>query len=92
MSSILEFPEDTLLDLTKHLDAADLIRLLSTCRAIRKAQLRKSLWIDALIRIRDAERQPHPLSNVKDLSTLSLHQLQHAAHQANRRMKNWRSD
>ncbi|KAJ7726131.1 hypothetical protein B0H16DRAFT_1735832 [Mycena metata] len=92
MSSIPEFPEDTLLDLTKHLDVADLISLLSTCRAIRKAQLHKTLWIDALIRIRDIERQPYPLSNVKDLSTLSLHQLQRAAYQANQLMKNWRSD
>ncbi|KAJ7726124.1 hypothetical protein B0H16DRAFT_1780754 [Mycena metata] len=91
MPSILELPEDILLELTKDLDIADLISLLSTCRVIRKVQFQKSLWLDSLARIREVERQPHALSNAQALSTLSLQQLQHTAQQVNRFMKNWRS-
>ncbi|KAJ7731778.1 hypothetical protein B0H16DRAFT_1583041 [Mycena metata] len=41
--------------------------------------------------MREVERQPHPLSNVENLSALSLHQLQHAVQHANRLAKNLRS-
>ncbi|KAJ7700982.1 hypothetical protein B0H16DRAFT_1483711 [Mycena metata] len=92
MSSILEVPEDILLELAKDLDVADLISLLSTCRVIRKIELHKSLWLDSLVRIREVERQPHPLSNTQNLTTLSLERLQHTVQQVNRLMKNWRSD
>ncbi|KAJ7736488.1 hypothetical protein B0H16DRAFT_1573946 [Mycena metata] len=92
MSSILEFPEDVLLELAKDLGVADLISLLSTCRAVRKVELHLSLWLDALVRIQEVERQPHRLSNTQNLNTLSLQQLQHTAQQCNRLMKNWRSD
>ncbi|KAJ7726128.1 hypothetical protein B0H16DRAFT_1780760 [Mycena metata] len=92
MASILELPEDILLELAKELDVVDLVSFLSTCRVIRKVKLHKSLWLDALVRIQEVERQPHPLSNTQNLSTLSLQQLQHTAQQINRLMKNWRSD
>ncbi|KAJ7023586.1 hypothetical protein C8F04DRAFT_1304802 [Mycena alexandri] len=91
MTSILEFPEDILLELAKDLDVADLISLLSTCRVIRKTELHKSLWLDALVRIQEVERHPHPLSNTQNLNTFSLQQLQHTAQHANRLMKNWSS-
>ncbi|KAJ7045188.1 hypothetical protein C8F04DRAFT_1067998 [Mycena alexandri] len=91
-SSTVQLPEDTLLDLAQYLDVTDLISLLSTCRVIRQIQLQKSLWLDCLIRIREVERHPHPLSNVEDLSTLSLHRLQRTAQRAGRLMKNLRSN
>ncbi|KAJ7023588.1 hypothetical protein C8F04DRAFT_1193341 [Mycena alexandri] len=92
MSSILELPEDILLELAKDLDVADLISLLSTCRVIRKIELQKTLWLDALVRIQEVERQPHPLSNTQNLGTFSPQQLQHTAQQVNRLVKNWSSD
>ncbi|KAJ7022558.1 hypothetical protein C8F04DRAFT_235918 [Mycena alexandri] len=90
--SLAEVPQDVLLELVKQFDVADLLSFLSVCHGIRELQLQKSLWLHALVRIRDVEMHPLPLPSVEPLDTLSLEQLQHAARQANRLMKNFKSD
>ncbi|KAJ7766043.1 hypothetical protein B0H16DRAFT_1522863 [Mycena metata] len=90
--SLTEIPQDVLLELVKEFDVADLLRFLSVCHSICELQLQRSLWLHALVRIRDLQMQPLPLSNAEPLDTLSLEQLQHAARQANRLMRNFKSD
>ncbi|KAJ7902416.1 hypothetical protein B0H13DRAFT_2026331 [Mycena leptocephala] len=51
--SITEFPQDILLELAKRLDVADLLSLLSLCRITRGLQCERTLWLDALIRIKE---------------------------------------
>ncbi|KAJ7723788.1 hypothetical protein B0H16DRAFT_1597936 [Mycena metata] len=89
--SFSEVPQDVLLEVVKHFDVADLLNFLSVCQSTRELQLQKSLWLHALVQIRDVERQPLPLSNAEPLDTLTLERLQHAARQANRLMKNFKS-
>ncbi|KAJ6541304.1 hypothetical protein B0H10DRAFT_2203487 [Mycena sp. CBHHK59/15] len=90
--SIAEFPQDILLELAKEFDVADLMNFLSVCRLLRELQSHRSLWLTALNRIREVDKQPLPISTSEALSTLSLPELQHAARQANRLMKNFKSD
>ncbi|KAJ7237893.1 hypothetical protein B0H12DRAFT_1138114 [Mycena haematopus] len=90
--SIDEFPQDVLLELAKYLDIADLISFLSICRGIRELQSERTLWIDALVRLRQVEMQPPPLSCGMPLNALSMAHLQNAARRANQLMKNLKSD
>ncbi|KAJ6585749.1 hypothetical protein B0H19DRAFT_427066 [Mycena capillaripes] len=92
MFLIAELPQDVLLELAKQLNIADLFGLLSLCRVIREVQFERTLWVNALIRLREVEMQPLPLSTAETLETLSLQQLQNAAQRANRLMLNFTSD
>ncbi|KAJ6585836.1 hypothetical protein B0H19DRAFT_1110831 [Mycena capillaripes] len=87
--SVADLPPDVLLEVVKQLDAADLISFLSTCRVIRELQLQRTLWLHALIRIRQVEMQPLPLAKPE---ALSLPELQNAVRHACRLMKILRSD
>ncbi|KAJ6522288.1 hypothetical protein B0H19DRAFT_1277455 [Mycena capillaripes] len=55
---ITDFPQDILLELARHLDVADLLRFLSICHVIREIQSQKTLWLEALIRIKEVQNQP----------------------------------
>ncbi|KAJ7022582.1 hypothetical protein C8F04DRAFT_1310705 [Mycena alexandri] len=99
--SFVELPQDVLLELLKHLDVEDLINFLSLCRVIRELQLQKSLWLYALVRVREVQMQPLPLPAAASLDTLSLQELldtlslqklQHTALQVNQIMKNLKSE
>ncbi|KAJ7883588.1 hypothetical protein B0H13DRAFT_2538098 [Mycena leptocephala] len=90
--SITEFPQDILLELAKRLDVADLLSLLSLCRITRRLQLERTLWLDALIRIRQVEMQPFPLSTADSVDTLSLSELQNAVRRADRLIKIFKSE
>ncbi|KAJ7855810.1 hypothetical protein B0H13DRAFT_2283588 [Mycena leptocephala] len=74
--SITEFPQDLLLELAKRLDVADLLSFLSLCRISRELQFERTLWLDALIRIRKVEMQPLPMSPADSVDTLSPTELQ----------------
>jgi hypothetical protein len=63
-----------------------------TCRVIRKLEFQRTLWLDALVRIREVEMQPVPLPNGQALDSLSLSELQNIVRQANRLMNNFKSD
>ncbi|KAJ7113769.1 hypothetical protein C8R44DRAFT_228591 [Mycena epipterygia] len=89
---IAGFPQDVLLELAKQLDVADLISFLATCRVIREVQLERTLWIDALARIKTVQMQPLPLSSADELDTLPLQQLQDTVRWAARVIHNLRSD
>ncbi|KAJ7908393.1 hypothetical protein B0H13DRAFT_2273351 [Mycena leptocephala] len=89
---IAEFPHDVLLELTQRLDVADLLSFLSICRVIRELQSAKTLWLDALTRIREVEMQPLPLSTGDVLEALSLPELQNVVRKVDRLMKNFKSD
>ncbi|KAJ7113810.1 hypothetical protein C8R44DRAFT_228745 [Mycena epipterygia] len=89
---IAELPQDVLLELAKELDVCDLISLLATCHLIRELQLQRSLWIEALVRIKTVQMQPLPLSNADELDTLSLQQLQDTVRRASRLIHSLRSD
>ncbi|KAJ6521083.1 hypothetical protein DFH09DRAFT_1193274 [Mycena vulgaris] len=82
--SVAGFPQDVLLELFKHLDVTDLITFLSICRIIRELQCERTLWIHALIRLKQVEMQPLPLPLGKTLDVLSLHELQNTVRRANR--------
>ncbi|KAF7328338.1 hypothetical protein MVEN_02549300 [Mycena venus] len=90
--SVAEFPQDVLLELFKHLDVVDLINFLSICRVIRELQYERTLWIHALVRLKQVEMQPLPLPLGKTLDTLSLHELQDTVRRANRLANNLKSD
>ncbi|KAJ7160423.1 hypothetical protein C8R46DRAFT_1108034 [Mycena filopes] len=90
--SLAEAPQDVLLEVVKRLDLVDLFNFLSVCRAIRELQWQKSLWLHALVRMREVEMQPIPLSNVKQLDSMSRQELQDAARRAFRLKKNLNSD
>ncbi|KAJ7843949.1 hypothetical protein B0H13DRAFT_2412134 [Mycena leptocephala] len=90
--NITEFPQDILLELAKRLDVADLLSLLSLCRITRGLQFERTLWLDALIRIREVEMQPLPLSTADSVDTLSLSELQNIVRRADRLMKNFQSE
>ncbi|KAJ7820278.1 hypothetical protein B0H13DRAFT_2130475 [Mycena leptocephala] len=82
---ITDLPLDVLLELAKQLNISDLVILLSTCRLIRKLEFQRTLWLDALTRMREVEMQPA-------LDSLSLSELQNTVRQANRLMNNFKSD
>jgi hypothetical protein len=65
-----------------------------TCRCIRELQCQKTLWLDALLRIRHVQNHPLPLckEDAENLATLPLRQLQDTARRANRLMNNLKSD
>ncbi|KAJ7022583.1 hypothetical protein C8F04DRAFT_236525 [Mycena alexandri] len=86
---ITEFPQDVLLELANKLDVGDLVNFLSTCRVIREIQFQRILWLNALARIRAVELQPLPVSNLQELT---LAQLQRAARQTARLLKNFKSE
>ncbi|KAJ7657244.1 hypothetical protein DFH06DRAFT_459542 [Mycena polygramma] len=88
---ITELPQDILLELAKYLDVADLLSFLSVCRSLRDLQSHGILWITALTRIREIEKQPLPISSAQALTRLSLPELQNAARKANGVMMNFRS-
>ncbi|KAJ7854827.1 hypothetical protein B0H14DRAFT_2755836 [Mycena olivaceomarginata] len=100
--NITESPEDVLLELAKQLDVNDLMSFLSVgsliaaigCRCIRELQCQKTLWLDALLRIRHVQNHPLPLckEDAENLATLPLRQLQDTAWRANRLMNNLKSD
>ncbi|KAJ7909375.1 hypothetical protein B0H13DRAFT_2492525 [Mycena leptocephala] len=90
--SITEFPQDILLELAKRLHVADLLSLLSLCRIARGLQFKRTLWLDTLIRIREVEMQPLPLSTADSVDTLSLSELQNIVRRADRLMKNFQSE
>jgi hypothetical protein len=62
------------------------------CRIIRELQFERTLWLDALIRIREVEMQPLPMSPADSVDTLSLPELQNIVRRADRLMKNFRSE
>ncbi|KAJ7160441.1 hypothetical protein C8R46DRAFT_1286261 [Mycena filopes] len=90
--SLVAVPQDVLLELVEELDLVDLSNFLSVCRATRELQWAKSLWRHALVRMRDVERLPLPLPNVKQHDSMSRKELQDAAQRAVRLKKNLNSD
>ncbi|KAJ7215211.1 hypothetical protein B0H12DRAFT_356493 [Mycena haematopus] len=88
---IADFPQDVLLELVKHLNVSDLISFLSICRAIRELQLERTLWINALTRLKQVEMQSPPLLSASSLDTMSLAQLQNTVQRANQLMNNFKS-
>ncbi|KAJ7349795.1 hypothetical protein DFH08DRAFT_863121 [Mycena albidolilacea] len=87
-----ELPQDVLLEIAQWLNVRDLLAFISTCRVIRQLRFQRSFWLEALIRIREIESQPLPLSNADPLETLSLSELQSVARRADRLKKNWQSN
>ncbi|KAJ7192558.1 hypothetical protein GGX14DRAFT_594343 [Mycena pura] len=85
-----DFPQDILSELSRWLDAVDLLSFLATCRSARELRLQRSFWLYALERIRHVEAQPLPLSNADCVNTLSLGQLQDAVQRASRVMRAFR--
>ncbi|KAJ6522291.1 hypothetical protein B0H19DRAFT_1203079 [Mycena capillaripes] len=90
--SLTTLPQDVLLELVRHLDVADLLNFLSICRVIREIQAEKSLWLDALLRIKEVQQQPLPIFDWGALDTLSLAELQNIVQRTNRLMNNWKSE
>ncbi|KAJ7160435.1 hypothetical protein C8R46DRAFT_369560 [Mycena filopes] len=90
--SLAEAPQDVLLEVVKSLDLIDLFKFLSVCRALRALQCQKSLWLHALVRLREVEMQPLPLLNAKQLDSMSRQDLQDAARRAVRLKRNLNSD
>ncbi|KAJ6526671.1 hypothetical protein B0H19DRAFT_1275522 [Mycena capillaripes] len=86
--SLAEVPQDVLLELAKELNVGDLFSFLSICRTTRELRFQRSLWLDALIRLRELEKQPLPFQNGEALNTLSLPELQNIVHQIQRLMNN----
>jgi hypothetical protein len=62
------------------------------CRVIRELQSEKTLWLDALIRIREVEMNPLPLPTGDALDALSLSELQNVVRRVDRLMKNLKSE
>jgi hypothetical protein len=96
---IAGFPPDVLLELAKQLDVADNHGARSAetdfyqiCRVIRELQSEKTLWLDALIRIREVEMNPLPLPTGDALDALSLSELQNVVRRVDRLMKNLKSE
>ncbi|KAJ7349807.1 hypothetical protein DFH08DRAFT_125102 [Mycena albidolilacea] len=87
-----ELPQDDLLELAQRLNVRDLLAFLSTCHVIRQLQFQRSLWLGALIRLKEIELQPLPLSTATPLETLSLLELQSVARRADRLKRNWQSN
>jgi hypothetical protein len=69
-----------------------LILFAQVCRIIRELQLERSLWLDALTRIRDVDNQPLPLPNPQALDTLSLLELENTVRRVHRLIKNLQSE
>ncbi|KAJ7160418.1 hypothetical protein C8R46DRAFT_1286230 [Mycena filopes] len=90
--SLAAAPQDVLLEVVKRLDLIGLFNILSVCRTFRELQWQKSLWLHALVRLREVEMQPLPLSNVKQLDSMSRQELQDVARRAVRLKKNLNSD
>ncbi|KAJ7160378.1 hypothetical protein C8R46DRAFT_1354070 [Mycena filopes] len=90
--SFAEAPQDVLLEVIKQLDVVDLFNLLSVCRTIRELQWQKTLWLDALARIREVEMHPLPLAPAMQLDSMSREELQAVAHRAHRLTQNLTSD
>ncbi|KAJ7160427.1 hypothetical protein C8R46DRAFT_1354110 [Mycena filopes] len=90
--SVAEAPQDVLLEVFKQLDLVDLFSFLSVCRAVRDLQWQKSLWLHALVRIREVEMHPLPLSPATKLDSMSCKELQNVAQRAHRLTKNLKSD
>jgi hypothetical protein len=67
-------------------------QVLQTCHVICKLRFQRSLWLEALIRLKEIEYQPLPLSTADPLETLSLPELQSVARRADRLKKNWQSN
>ncbi|KAJ7734105.1 hypothetical protein B0H16DRAFT_1578270 [Mycena metata] len=91
-SEFLSLPSDLVLEVSKHLDLADAIHLLSTCRTLRECCTEKSFWIGALARVRQEQRHPIAVPLLQDLSALTLAELAEAGKRTNRLMRNWRSE
>jgi hypothetical protein len=62
------------------------------CRITRELQFERTLWLDTLIRIREVEIQPLPMSPADSVDTLSLPELQNIVRRVDRLMKNFRSE
>jgi hypothetical protein len=62
------------------------------CRVIRELRFQRSLWLEALSRIREIELQPLPLSTPDSLDKLSLCELQTVARRADRLRRNLESE
>ncbi|KAJ6557709.1 hypothetical protein B0H19DRAFT_1234797 [Mycena capillaripes] len=93
MSLFTEFPADVLLEIAKQLDPAELLNFLSICRISRKLQLQRTLWLHALIRVREVHNLPLPLvQGTGSLYQLSLRQLQETLRHAHRLIDNFTSD
>ncbi|KAJ7104899.1 hypothetical protein C8R44DRAFT_807244 [Mycena epipterygia] len=92
VSGIVHLPQDVLLELAKQLDVADLMSVLATCRLIRELRLQRSLWIEALARIKAVQMQPLPFTNTDEIGTLSLHQLQDIVQRVEHLINNFQSD
>ncbi|KAJ6560006.1 hypothetical protein B0H19DRAFT_107796 [Mycena capillaripes] len=60
---------------------------------MRELQSQRTIWLDALVRIREVHNQPLPLSkeSLQALNTVSFRQLQDTVLQANRLMNNFKS-
>ncbi|KAF7335389.1 F-box domain-containing protein [Mycena venus] len=90
--TVADLPPDVLLELAKELDVADLLGFLSVCRVIRELQFQRTLWLNAIARIKEVENHPLPVSDSEVLETLSLPELQGIVRQANRLVNNFKSD
>ncbi|KAJ7837984.1 hypothetical protein B0H14DRAFT_1091399 [Mycena olivaceomarginata] len=87
-----ELPQDVLLEIAQRLNLRDLLAFLSTCHGIRQLRFQRSLWLGALVRLKEIELQPLPLSTATPLETLSLPELQSIARRADRLKRNWQSN
>ncbi|KAJ6582327.1 hypothetical protein B0H19DRAFT_1252432 [Mycena capillaripes] len=92
--SLTDLPLDVLLKFAKRLDVKDLLNFLSICQVLRELQSQKTIWLDALVLIKEVHNQPLPLSKreLGALNTASLRQLQDTVRRANRLMNNFESD
>ncbi|KAJ7688555.1 hypothetical protein B0H17DRAFT_1135527 [Mycena rosella] len=88
---LTQVPQDVLLELAKELDVADLFSFLSTCHVIRELRSHRTLWLDALVQIRDVQRQPLPYSP-EAINSSSLLELESIARRANRLINNFKTD
>ncbi|KAJ6564598.1 hypothetical protein B0H19DRAFT_1141520 [Mycena capillaripes] len=88
---IAEIPQDILLELAKELDVGDLLAFLSICRVIRRVQLHRTLWLNAIARIKAVENHPLPVPNGEAFEALSLGELQDIVRRAHRLMNNFKS-
>ncbi|KAJ7922505.1 hypothetical protein B0H13DRAFT_1865685 [Mycena leptocephala] len=91
MSSLADFPQDVFLEIAKQLDVGDLLNFLAICRPVRELRFQRSLWLDALERIRTVEMHSTSLPNWVPIDTVPLQELQDAVRRAGRLLPNFQS-
>ncbi|KAJ7646436.1 hypothetical protein DFH06DRAFT_578648 [Mycena polygramma] len=89
--SLTHLPYDTLLDFAKQLDVRDFLHFLSICRVMRELGCHRTLWLNALLRIKRVEMHPIPFFTQEEIDTMSLPELQNVVRKVDRLMKNFSS-